>query len=36
MDNNKLFKMGYKPITSLRDGIKKTYSWYIENKQKFV
>ena len=36
MDNNKLLKMGYKPTTSLRDGIKKTYSWYIENKQKFV
>jgi len=36
MDNNKLLKMGYKPATSLRDGIKKTYSWYIENKEKFV
>lgn len=36
MDNNKLLKMGYKPTTSLRDGIKKTYSWYIENKEKFV
>ena len=36
MDNTKLLKMGYKPKTPLVDGIKKTYSWYIENKQKFV
>ena len=36
MDNTKLLKMGYKPKTPLIDGIKKTYSWYIENKQKFV
>lgn len=34
MDNRRLEDLGFTPSTSLKDGIKKTYSWF--KKQKFI
>lgn len=36
MDNTQLSNIGFTPKTSLEQGLQKTYSWYLENKQKFV
>lgn len=32
MDSSKLFNLGWKPKHTLREGIQKTYKWYLENK----
>lgn len=29
-DSSKLFSMGWRPKTNLRDGLKQTYRWYVE------
>jgi GDP-L-fucose synthase len=31
MDSSRLFKLGWKPEISLRDGITSTYEWYKES-----
>lgn len=31
MDSSRLFAMGWKPRTTLEEGIRKTYTWYLEN-----
>ncbi len=31
MDSSKLLNLGWKPKTSLEEGIKKTYDWYLKN-----
>lgn len=31
LDSSRIFSMGWKPSTSLREGIKSTVDWYIEN-----
>lgn len=31
MDSSKIHSMGWKHKTSLQDGLKKTYQWYVEN-----
>jgi len=36
MDNTRISKIGFKPSTSLEEGLRRTYNWYIENKQKIV
>ena len=36
MDNTQLSNIGFTPKTSLEQGLQKTYTWYLENKQKFV
>jgi GDP-L-fucose synthase len=36
MDNTQLSNIGFTAKTSLEQGLKKTYAWYLENKQKFV
>lgn len=36
MDNTHLSNIGFTPKTSLKQGLEKTYAWYLENKQKFV
>ena len=36
MDNTRISKIGFKPSTSLEEGLQRTYNWYIENKQKIV
>jgi GDP-L-fucose synthase len=36
MDNTHLSNIGFTPKTSLKQGLEKTYTWYLENKQKFV
>lgn len=36
MDNTHLSNIGFTPKTSLKQGLEKTYNWYLENKQKFV
>jgi GDP-L-fucose synthase len=36
MDNTQLSNIGFTAKTSLEQGLRKTYEWYIENKQKFV
>ncbi|HWV55139.1 MAG TPA: GDP-L-fucose synthase, partial [Pseudorhodoplanes sp.] len=28
MDSERLFAMGWRPKTSLRDGLRQTYAWY--------
>jgi len=35
MDVSRLHKLGWKHTTSLEEGIKKTYRWYLENESKF-
>lgn len=35
LDVSKLFQLGWKPKTSLKEGIKITYDWYVENQDKF-
>ena len=32
MDNSRMTDTGFIPTTTLKDGIEKTYSWYIKNK----
>jgi GDP-L-fucose synthase len=36
MDSAQLCNIGFAPKTSLEEGLKQTYAWYLENKQKFV
>lgn len=36
MDNTRISKIGFNPRTSLEEGLRRTYNWYIENKQKIV
>lgn len=31
MDNRRMSSMGFAPTTSLKEGISKTYKWYMEN-----
>lgn len=31
MDSQRLFAMGWRPKTSLAEGLRKTYAWYLEN-----
>ena len=31
MDVTRLLSLGWKPETELREGIKQTYRWYLEN-----
>ncbi|MGD9922894.1 MAG: NAD-dependent epimerase/dehydratase family protein, partial [Pseudorhodoplanes sp.] len=31
MDSQRLFAMGWRPQTSLADGLRRTYAWYREN-----
>ncbi|MFN3350799.1 GDP-L-fucose synthase family protein [Pseudorhodoplanes sp.] len=31
MDSRRLFAMGWRPKTSLADGLRKTYAWYVSN-----
>jgi GDP-L-fucose synthase len=33
MDNTKLFELGWKPVVSFEDGLKRTVEWYIQNKK---
>jgi GDP-L-fucose synthase len=33
MDNTKLFDLGWKPVVSFEDGLKRTVEWYIQNKK---
>ena len=33
LDSSKIFSMGWKPSTSLHEGIKSTVDWYIENSE---
>lgn len=35
MDVTKLFSMGWKPNNTFEEGLKKTWNWYLENKEKF-
>jgi len=35
LDVSKLFKLGWYPKTSLKDGIKKEYTWFLENQENF-
>lgn len=35
MDVSRLHKLGWKHSTSLEEGIKKAYEWYLENEKKF-
>ena len=36
MDNTQLSNIGFTAKTTLEQGLKQTYAWYLENKQKFV
>jgi len=36
MNNARISKIGFNPRTSLEEGLRRTYNWYIENKQKIV
>jgi nucleoside-diphosphate-sugar epimerase len=36
MDNTQLSNIGFTAKTPLEQGLKQTYAWYQENKQKFV
>lgn len=31
MDSQRLFAMGWRPRTSLSDGLRQTYAWYLDN-----
>ena len=31
MDSSKIYNMGWKPKTNLKDGLSKTYKWYLNN-----
>ena len=31
MDSTKLYSLGWKPQTNLKEGLIKTYTWYLEN-----
>jgi len=33
MDNSRIFKKGFKPKINFRDGIQKTYEWFIKNRK---
>jgi len=35
LDISRLLDLGWKPKTSLRDGIKQTYDWYVKNQDKY-
>lgn len=36
MNNSRMISMGCAPKHTLKEGLEKTYKWYLENKQKFV
>jgi len=36
MNNSRMINMGCTPKHTLKQGLEKTYKWYLENKQKFV
>ena len=36
MNNSRMISMGCAPKHTLKEGLAKTYKWYLENKQKFV
>jgi GDP-L-fucose synthase len=36
MDNSRIINMGCSPKNTLRQGLSKTYDWYLENQDKFV
>ena len=36
MNNSRMISMGCAPKHTLKEGLGKTYKWYLENKQKFV
>jgi GDP-L-fucose synthase len=36
MDNTQISNMGFFAKTTLEEGLKKTYAWYLENQEKFV
>jgi len=36
MNNSRMISMGCTPKHTLKEGLEKTYKWYLENKQKFV
>jgi len=36
MNNRRMINLGCRPKHTLKQGLQKTYSWYLENKQKFV
>jgi GDP-L-fucose synthase len=33
MDSSRIFKKGFKPKTNFRDGIRKTYEWFLKNRK---
>lgn len=35
MDNSRLFKKGFKPKTNLKEGIQKSYDWFLKNLQDY-
>lgn len=35
LDISRLLDLGWKPKTSLRDGIKQTYEWYVKNQDRY-
>jgi GDP-L-fucose synthase len=36
LDVSRLFSLGWKPLISLPDGIKATYSWFLKNRSRLV
>jgi len=36
MNNDRIINLGFRPKHTLKQGLQKTYNWYLENKQKFV
>lgn len=36
MNNRRMINLGCKPKHTLKQGLQKTYAWYLENKEKFV
>lgn len=36
MNNHRMINLGCRPKHTLKQGLQKTYNWYLENKQKFV
>ncbi len=34
MDNEEISKMGWRPLVSLKEGIRKTYRWFVTSKEK--